>query len=356
MGRGGARKQKRWTHSKIIKLFGSQVSRSFFFILMFNLLSINIRGFNSGNKVTWIRDLCGKEKPIFCGVQETKLMNTDDFFVSRWWYNNNFAWAQLNAVGSAGGLILAWDSSRFTGQHAHGEDGILAVIGKLNGINNIVGIMNVYGPRDEKNRGRLWDRIQSIINSVDACWCIFGDFNEVRRLDERFNSNFNERSARVFNDFITRNNLTEIALGGRKFTRVSDDGIKFSKLDRFLVDEGFKGLWNNLSAIVMDRGESDHCPILLRNKVVNYGPKPFRFFDVWLKEADFIDIVKRAWTKDINSTTPDRIFRDRLKSVKEDLKIWSRVKFGKIDKDIDRLGRVVKELELEAENRSLNIE
>nr|GEW05829.1 reverse transcriptase domain, reverse transcriptase zinc-binding domain protein [Tanacetum cinerariifolium] len=34
---------------------------------------------------------------------------------------------------------------------------------------------------------------------------------------------------------------------GRKFTRVSDDGLKFSKLDRFMLNEKFNELWGNLS-------------------------------------------------------------------------------------------------------------
>ncbi|GJR75014.1 putative RNA-directed DNA polymerase [Tanacetum coccineum] len=75
-------------------------------------------------------------------------------------------------------------------------------------------------------------------------------------------------------------------MGGRQFTRISNDGLKFSKLDRFLVSGGFRDLWTDLSVVALDRKLLDHCPILLRDKVVDFGPKPFRAFDVWFEDKD----------------------------------------------------------------------
>ena len=41
-----------------------------------------------------------------------------------------------------------------------------------------------------------------------------------------------------FDDFI-RSSLIDVPMCGRKFTRISDDRAKFSKLDRFLVSNEF---------------------------------------------------------------------------------------------------------------------
>ncbi|GJR51532.1 reverse transcriptase domain-containing protein [Tanacetum coccineum] len=68
-----------------------------------------------------------------------------------------------------------------------------------------------------------------------------------------------------FNNFINITRLVEILLGGQKFTRISDDGLKFSKLDRFLVSKGFKNKWDNLSMVALDKKLSDHCPIVLKD-------------------------------------------------------------------------------------------
>lgn len=44
------------------------------------------------------------------------------------------------------------------------------------------------------------------------------DFNEVQDESERFGSQFNQASMRVFNDFIGHLDLVDIPLGGPRFT------------------------------------------------------------------------------------------------------------------------------------------
>ncbi|GJS89169.1 copia protein [Tanacetum coccineum] len=82
---------------------------------------------------------------------------------------------------------------------------------------------------------------------------------------------------------------------GRKFTRVSDDGVKFSKLDHFLLNDEFNNLWGNLSVIALDRNLSDHCPIMLKDVDIDFGPKPFRVFNVWVEETDFYHLEKTPY-------------------------------------------------------------
>ncbi|GJX32994.1 hypothetical protein Tco_0242849 [Tanacetum coccineum] len=88
-------------------------------------------------------------------------------------------------------------------------------------------------------------------------------------------------------------------MGGRKFTRISDDVLKYSKLDRFLMNDGFNSLRGNLSVVALDRKLSDHCPIVLKDVELDFGPKPFRVFNVRMDEADFNLIVKEAWKKEV---------------------------------------------------------
>nr|GEX66411.1 reverse transcriptase domain, reverse transcriptase zinc-binding domain protein [Tanacetum cinerariifolium] len=111
-----------------------------------------------------------------------------------------------------------------------------------------------------------------------------------------------------FNTFINSSQLVEIPMGGQKFTRVSDDGLKFRKLDRFLVTEGFKSKQGNLAVVALDRKLFDHCPIVLKDLDVNFGLKPFRVFDIWLKEADTEEVVLRGWNKDVKSSRPDSMY------------------------------------------------
>ncbi|XP_071688956.1 uncharacterized protein [Rutidosis leptorrhynchoides] len=145
----------------------------------------------------------------------------------------------------------------------------------------------------------MCESLESLLKKVDTSWLLCGDFNEVRNEDERFNSVYIPSRAMIFNNFISNNELIEAPLGGRKFTRVCDNGIKMSKLDRFLVCEKFINLWEDLSAIVMDRKFSDYCPILLRDKIVDFGPKPFKFFNEWLNVDGVDKVIKEAWNIEV---------------------------------------------------------
>ncbi|GKB15146.1 transposon TX1, partial [Tanacetum coccineum] len=117
----------------------------------------------------------------------------------------------------------------------------------------------------------------------------------------------------------------------------SDDGRKFSKLDRFLLNDKFKEQWvnlANLAVVAIDRKLSDHCPIFLKDMDLDFGPKPFRFFDTWLEEKDIGQVVAGAWEKEVRSSRPDCRFRDKLKNVKMEVKMWSRKRFGVFTENI----------------------
>ena len=122
-----------------------------------------------------------------------------------------------------------------------------------------------YGPHVSSQKTSLWDRLAGLMNRMNGAWCIFGDLNVVRRGEDRMNSQVNVREMNEFNDFINITRLVEVPMGGRKHTRVSDDDMKFSKLDRFLLNEDFSNIWGNLSVVALDRKLSDHCPIVIKD-------------------------------------------------------------------------------------------
>lgn len=77
-----------------------------------------------------------------------------------------------------------------------------------------------------------------------------GDFNVVWDESERMGSQFNHLTARRFNDVIEQADLTNIPLGGPRFTWNYKWGSKFSKLDRFLVSDGLLDSFPHISGMV----------------------------------------------------------------------------------------------------------
>ncbi|XP_071700669.1 uncharacterized protein [Rutidosis leptorrhynchoides] len=199
----------------------------------------------------------------------------------KWWAN-------------PGGQLIIWNLSCFDVTDSFISDFFIGIRGVWKGSGKILNVINVYGPHDDHRKQVFWDQLQNKISSNSSePWLICGDFNEVRSEDERLNCQFIESRAKKFNDFINNSKLIDIPLGGRLFTRVSDDGIKFNKLDRFLVNDSFHNLWSGLSVVALDRGKSDHCPIILKEDNKNFGPKPIKVFDEWFDiEEDEIDALK----------------------------------------------------------------
>nr|GFA90292.1 RNA-directed DNA polymerase, eukaryota, reverse transcriptase zinc-binding domain protein [Tanacetum cinerariifolium] len=153
---------------------------------------------------------------------------------------------------------------------------------------------------------------------------VMGDFNEVRYASERFGSVFHTFNAAEFNAFIVNSHLQDIPLGGYSFTWSDKYANKMSKLDHFLVSQGFLDLFPNISGLILHRNISDHRPILLKESLVDYGPTPFRLFHSWFLEDDFLSVVQDSWSiVDNNSQNHMIKLKNKLKHLKHMLKAWS---------------------------------
>ncbi|XP_071695906.1 uncharacterized protein [Rutidosis leptorrhynchoides] len=141
---------------------------------------------------------------------------------------------------------------------------------------------------------------------------------------------------------------------GKRFTRFSDDGAKLSKLDRFLVTNDFMHMWDDLSTLALDRKLSDHCPLILRDNNKDFGPKPFKLFDIWLESLEVEKIIVDAWNDDMVGSRMDCVFRNKLKKVKDALRKWSKTKYGSIDIDLISAKKEAMEWESKAESSILN--
>ncbi|XP_071712683.1 uncharacterized protein [Rutidosis leptorrhynchoides] len=319
------------------------------------IISLNIRGFKVKGKFGWVRSICLKERPWVAVFQETKCKDVSDSWVHSLWGDLNCGFIQKGAVGKSGGFLMVWDKNAFEVDGTTSCDFFVAIRGKWKTTGEESIIVNIYGPHKDHKKIIMWDLLDKLMGSSNSKWLLCGDFNEVRSSSERLNTQFHQGRADLFNDFVSRNCLVEIPISGRKFTKISDDGLKFSKLDRVLVSDGFLQLWEDLSIITLDRHLSDNCPLILRDKVLDYGPRPFKVFDEWFNCVDVGEVIKEAWEQPIVGSRKDCAFRDKLKNVKVALKSWSHNKFGSLDSEINALKKEAMEWELKAESNILSV-
>ena len=111
---------------------------------------------------------------------------------------------------------------------------------------------------------------------------------------------------------------------GRKFTWIRPNGLAKSKLDRILVFADWLTKWPGSTQFTLARNFSDHCPILLSSKHVDWGPKPFRILDCWIKDKSFRKTVQECWSSTQQRGWGGFVLKEKIKRLKERLKIWNK--------------------------------
>ncbi|XP_071699485.1 uncharacterized protein [Rutidosis leptorrhynchoides] len=195
------------------------------------ILNVNIRGFKKDGKESWFKNLVSANHPVIAAVQETKINSVSDTWVETLWGSQNVGYAVKHPTGRSGGLMLIWDTSSFCVNQAVEGEFFIAIKGKLQGRDGEIVVVNVYGPHRDSKKIRFWSSLNELLKFPGVAWVVCGDFNEVRSNSERKNCTFVESRAILFNDFIVNNGLIEIPLLGKRYTRISDDSCKLSKLD-----------------------------------------------------------------------------------------------------------------------------
>ncbi|XP_028201026.1 uncharacterized protein LOC114385181 [Glycine soja] len=148
--------------------------------------------------------------------------------------------------------------------------------------------------------------------------------------------------------------LQEIKCAGNSFTWIRPNGYVKSRLDRFLVSEHWLSLWPESCQLVLQRNLSDHCPTILQNSMVDWGPKPFRVFDWWLQQKGYQKMVREAWNNDQQGGSGGIVLKNKLKNFKAAIKQWSKVEGNINAKKILNIQQKLNEVENLASHRILS--
>lgn len=102
-------------------------------------------------------------------------------------------------------------------------------------------------------------------------------------------------------------------------------------------------LWNITAQWVGLRDVSDHCPILLKPHLSNWGPKPFRFNNYWVQHPDFLTFVSAKWSQFQAKGWKMFVSKHKLKELKDCLKVWNKEVFRIVDLQVHRATLVMNE-------------
>jgi hypothetical protein len=319
--------------------------------------SFNIRGLGSRVKRSKVRSIVCEEKIDFLALQETKLDGVSANLCHRLWGNADCDWAFLPAVGNSGGILSIWKKS--LGPVA------FSVMGEVVGVClDLVDksvrccIINVYAKCNIADKRRLWREVLMTRRGFgEVAWCIVGDFNSVLNANERrgvrlINTITNEMVE--FGNFVSVMEMIDMPLLGRQFTWFHANGFTMSRLDRILLSNDWLALWGCPSVWVASRDVSDHCPLVLKYNSDDWGPKPFRFNNYWLKNKNFKELVVTSWTNQHVSGWMGFVLKEKLKGLKSVLKRWSKEVYGKPEETKQKLVELIKLLDLKSEDGGLS--
>ncbi|GKB95065.1 RNA-directed DNA polymerase, eukaryota [Tanacetum coccineum] len=304
-------------------------------------------------KKDWIRELNIKNKVSFFTLQETKMENISNMDVKFLWGNSNFDFIFSEALGNSGGILCAWDHNVFCKEHHIISDNFVALYETWISNQMKILMISVYAPQAGSYKRVLWSYLELLVNRWNGESIVMGDFNEFRRMEERWGSTFNAYGARAFNNFISNAGLVDLQLEGYSFTWAHPSATKMSKLDRFLVTDGLISSFPRVSAVCLDRHLSDHRPILLREVFTDYGATPFRLYHSWFSFQGFDQLVTHIWNStSLNDSNGMIRFKKKLQILKKKIRVFVadqkkkqvgrvnalKVKLSNIDKILDQGG------------------
>jgi hypothetical protein len=317
--------------------------------------SFNIRGLGSRVKRNKIRDLVKDHNLDFLAIQETKMEEMSDVLCYSLWGSRDVGWLAVPSRGNSDGLLSLWNKDKYSLVFSFTGEDFAGVCLNIIQEQRICYVLNVYAKCDLVARRSLWDCILMSKRGFGGdLWCVVGDFNSVRTREEKRGLGAvtlpsNGADFNVFNNFIAGMELVEIPLFGRTFTWSHPNGVSMSKLDRFLLSEGWADTWTNPVVWALPRDVSDHCPIILRYNDVDWGPRPFRLKNFWLENSSFKDMVSKVWEEQHFTGWMGHILKERLKGLKLEIKKWNTEVYGEVDLKIQKLRENIEELDLRSE-------
>ncbi|MCI16893.1 reverse transcriptase, partial [Trifolium medium] len=215
--------------------------------------------------------------------------------------------------------------------------------------------VNVYSKCELEGKRRLWETLRMSKGGFGrGAWCVIGDFNAVLHREERWGVNditFHSSSVEMveFEAFVNHMELEDIPSLGRKFTWFHSNGISMSRIDRAMVSDEWINFWGYPSLWILPRSVSDHCALLLRHNVVDWGPKPFRFKNHWLQNNEFKVLVEDSWRSQQLTGWMGFILKEKLKGLKGVIREWNKEAYGVLDSKIMLLVEEIKQKDLRGE-------
>lgn len=151
-------------------------------------------------------------------------------------------------------------------------------------------------------------------------WLIVGDFNLIRRPEDRNMPGGDINEIFLFNEAISNLGLIEIPLLGRKFTWTNKQHPLCLRLDWFFTSASQTLTYPTILAKSMIMETSDHWPCIVEISTNIPKAKIFRFENYQMQHESLKPIIWQAWSIQTNLQDPTKIITAKFKNLRRILK------------------------------------
>ena len=320
-----------------------------------NILVWNPRGLNNPARRIIVKAALADAMASVVCVSELKLEAVTPFVINEAFGARFDGFAYVPAVGTAGGIIVAWASEDVTVLASRTDRFSVSI--QLSVAGGVPWWLTaVYGPTVDALKAEFLDELRALRTALPGPWAIAGDFNLIVEARDKNNANINRRSMGMFRRFINELELKEATLLGRRYTwSNAREQPTLVKLDRWFCSVEWDDMHPDASLSAVSSAMSDHCPILMTTAVRYVAKKRFRFERFWIKCEGFLDAVKSSWDSEGAPADPLKKLDFKLRRLARALKRWSQKFVGNIRDQILMANEVILRLEVAQESRQLGV-
>jgi hypothetical protein len=189
----------------------------------------------------------------------------------------------------------------------------------------------------------------------DHLWIILGDFNLIRRPENRNKPGGDNQIMQLFNEAISNLGLTKIPLSGKAFTWSNrQQNPLLERLDWFFISQAWSVEFSGTKAKTLTRDVLDHVPCAVMIQLDISKPKIFRFEIFLLERKSFHTVFKEIWALPGYKTDPALKLTSKLKTSRKCLKDRQK-SIPKLATTIDNTKLVIQFRDLIEESRDLEI-
>jgi len=291
----------------------------------------NSRGLADLAKRRFLANTSREHKLDFIALLETGRYNFTSQFLQTISSGLEYDWHCLPPRGRSGGILLGVNLETLeVGNVILGDFTVkFQVKSRADGFR--WALVAVYGAAQPELKSAFLADMVRICGDERLPILVGGDFNMIRRREEKNNDNFDARWSFMFNAIIESLDLKEIELTGRQFTWANYlENPTYEKLDRVLTSVDWEHKFPFVTVRALQRGTLDHTPLLVDSGDASHvGNKNTSSFELaWFEKEGFLDLVAREWAKENRGHSSIERWQFKIRHLRQFLRGWAKNKSG----------------------------